>query len=85
MAEAYHNKSGNLLTQHLDINMAEDKIDEEVFMDDSSIAIEDTENGSEDASKSGNIIPFIMERYKKADDNIEVIERGTMYNIREML
>ena len=55
--------------------MAEDKIDEEVFMDDSSIAIEDTENGSEDASKSGNIIPFIMERYKKADDYREQDEQ----------
>ena len=27
----------------------------------------------------------VMSDYKKADDNIEVIERGTMYNIREML
>ena len=48
--------------------MAEDNIDEEVFMDDSSIAIEDTEVDSQDDYNSSNIIPYIMDRYKKADD-----------------
>ena len=27
----------------------------------------------------------VMSDYKKSDDNTEVIEKGTMYNIREML
>jgi len=48
--------------------MAEDNINEEVFMDDSTIAVEDTEVGSEDDYNSSNIIPFIMYRYKKAED-----------------
>ena len=55
--------------------MAEDNIDEEVFMDDSSIAIEDTDTDSEDDYNSANIIPFIMDRYKKADDYREQDEQ----------
>ena len=55
--------------------MAEDNIDEEVFMDDTSIAIEDTEVDSEDDYNSSNIIPYIMDRYKKADDYREQDER----------
>ena len=55
--------------------MAEDNINEEVFMDDSTIAVEDTEVGSEDDYNSSNIIPFIMDRYKKADDYREQDEQ----------
>ena len=55
--------------------MAEDNIDEEVFMDDSSIAIEDTEVDSQDDYNSSNIIPYIMDRYKKADDYREQDEQ----------
>ena len=55
--------------------MAEDNIDEEVFMDDSSIAVEDTEKDSQDDYNSSNIIPYIMDRYKKADDYREQDEQ----------
>tara|TARA_B100001094_G_scaffold150875_1_gene146074 strand:- start:299 stop:2470 length:2172 start_codon:yes stop_codon:yes gene_type:complete len=56
----------------LDINMAE----EEIMMDDTSIAIDDVaEEGGQDETKSYNIIPFIMDRYKKADDYREQDEQ----------
>jgi hypothetical protein len=50
-------------------------IDEEIFIDDSSVSLEDSDNGTEDEYKSGNIIPFIMERYKRADDYREQDEQ----------
>ena len=50
--------------------------EEEIMMDDTSIAIEDVaEEGGQDETKSYNIIPFIMDRYKKADDYREQDER----------
>ena len=50
--------------------------EEEIMMDDTSIAIDDvTEEGGQDESKSYNIIPFIMDRYKKADDYREQDEQ----------
>jgi len=40
--------------------------EEEIMMDDTSIAIDDVaEEGGQDETKSYNIIPFIMDRYKK--------------------
>ena len=45
-------------------------------MDDTSIAIDDVaEEGGQDETKSYNIIPFIMDRYKKADDYREQDEQ----------
>jgi len=55
----------------LDINMAE----EEIMMDDSSIAVDDVTKDGTDDTKSHNIIPFIMDRYKKADDYREQDEQ----------
>ena len=50
--------------------------EEEIMMDDTSIAIDDVaEEGGQDESKSYNIIPFIMDRYKKADDYREQDEQ----------
>ena len=50
--------------------------EEEIMMDDTSIAIDDVaEEGGQDESKSYNIIPFIMDRYKKAEDYREQDER----------
>ena len=50
--------------------------EEEIMMDDTSIAIDDVaEEGGQDETKSYNIIPFIMDRYKKADDYREQDER----------
>ena len=50
--------------------------EEETMMDDTSIAIDDVaEEGGQDESKSYNIIPFIMDRYKKAEDYREQDER----------
>jgi len=50
--------------------------EEEIMMDDTSIAIEDVaEEGGQDETKSYNIIPFIMDRYKKADDYREQDEQ----------
>jgi hypothetical protein len=46
------------------------------MMDDTSIAIDDVaEEGGQDETKSYNIIPFIMDRYKKADDYREQDEQ----------
>ena len=44
--------------------------EEEIMMDDDSIAVDDVAEEGEDRlqTKSYNIIPFIMDRYKKADD-----------------
>ena len=39
--------------------------DEEIMMDDASIAVDDIEKEGVDETKSYNIIPFIMDRYKK--------------------
>ena len=50
--------------------------EEEIMMDDTSIAIDDVaEEGGQDETKSYNIIPFIMDRYKKADDYREQDEQ----------
>ena len=50
--------------------------EEETMMDDTSIVIDDiAEEGGQDETKSYNIIPFIMDRYKKADDYREQDER----------
>ena len=50
--------------------------EEDIMMDDTSIAIEDiAEKGGQDETKSYNIIPFIMDRYKKADDYREQDEQ----------
>ena len=50
--------------------------EEDIMMDDTSIAIDDIEEeGGFDETKSYNIIPFIMERYKKADDYREQDEQ----------
>jgi hypothetical protein len=50
-------------------------IDEEVFMDDSSIALDDSNKDSPEEYQTVNIIPFIMERYKRADDYREQDEQ----------
>ena len=42
--------------------------EEDIMMDDSSIAVDDITEEGVDNTKSHNIIPFIMDRYKKADD-----------------
>jgi len=50
--------------------------EEEIMIDDTSIAIDDVaEEGGQDETKSYNIIPFIMDRYKKADDYREQDEQ----------
>ena len=49
--------------------------DEEIMMDDASIAVDDIEKEGVDETKSYNIIPFIMDRYKKADDYREQDEQ----------
>jgi len=50
--------------------------EEEIMMDDTSIAIDDVaEEDGQDETKSYNIIPFIMDRYKKADDYREQDEQ----------
>ena len=50
--------------------------EEEIMMDDTTIAIDDVaEEGGQDETKSYNIIPFIMDRYKKADDYREQDEQ----------
>jgi hypothetical protein len=55
----------------LDINMAE----EEIIMEDTSISVDDITEDGVDETKSYNIIPFIMDRYKKADDYREQDEQ----------
>jgi len=45
--------------------MAEDN---EVFIEDDAVVLEDTENSVEEDSQTANIIPFIMERYHRAED-----------------
>jgi len=49
--------------------------EEEIMMDDSSIAVDDVTKDGTDDTKSHNIIPFIMDRYKKADDYREQDEQ----------
>ena len=49
--------------------------EEEIMMDDSSIAVDDIAKDGVDETKSYNIIPFIMDRYKKADDYREQDEQ----------
>ena len=49
--------------------------DEEIMMDDQAIAVDDVTASGEDKTKSHNIIPFIMDRYKKADDYREQDEQ----------
>ena len=53
--------------------MAEEE--EDIMMDDSSIAVDDITEEGVDNTKSHNIIPFIMDRYKKADDYREQDEQ----------
>tara|TARA_R100001443_G_scaffold13296_1_gene23218 strand:+ start:134 stop:2272 length:2139 start_codon:yes stop_codon:yes gene_type:complete len=45
--------------------MAEDN---EVFIEDDAIALEDTENSTEEDTDTSNIIPFVMQRYSRAED-----------------
>jgi hypothetical protein len=45
--------------------MAEDN---EVFIEDDAIILEDTENSTENDSGTNNIISYIMERYRKSED-----------------
>jgi len=45
--------------------MAEDN---EVFIEDDAVILEDTENSVEEDADTSNIIPFIMERYNRAED-----------------
>ena len=45
--------------------MAEDN---EVFIEDDAIILEDTENSTEDDAGTDNIISYIMERYRKSED-----------------
>ena len=45
--------------------MAEDN---EVFIEDEVIVLEDSEESDVDDLNASKIIPFIMERYNKADD-----------------
>ena len=44
--------------------MAED----EIMIEDDAIALEDTEDTTVEDAEVSNIIPFIRERYKRADD-----------------
>jgi hypothetical protein len=45
--------------------MAEDN---EVFIEDDAIILEDTENSTEDDAGTDNIISYVMERYRKSED-----------------
>ena len=45
--------------------MAEDN---EVFIEDDAIVLEDTENSTEEDTDTSNIIPFVMQRYSRAED-----------------
>ena len=45
--------------------MAEDN---EVFIEDDAIVLEDTENSTQDDAGTNNIISYIMERYRKSED-----------------
>ena len=49
--------------------------EEDIMMDDTSIAVDDVAKEGVDETKSYNIIPFIMDRYKKADDYREQDEQ----------
>ena len=49
--------------------------EEEVIMEDTSISVDDITEDGVDETKSYNIIPFIMDRYKKADDYREQDEQ----------
>src|SRR6056300_245874 len=45
--------------------MAEDN---EVFIEDDAVVLEDTDNSVEEDADTSKIIPFIMERYNRAED-----------------
>jgi len=49
--------------------------EEEINIDDNIIAVDDVDDTTEDATKSSNIIPLIMNRYKRADDYREQDEQ----------
>jgi len=49
--------------------------EEEIIMEDTSISVDDITEDGVDETKSYNIIPFIMDRYKKADDYREQDEQ----------
>ena len=49
--------------------------EEEIDIENEAVAIEDVAEESEDTTNSGNIIPFVMERYKRADDYREQDEQ----------
>jgi len=58
----------------LDINMAEDD-NNEITMDDQVISVEDVASDEPDPTQSTNMISFIMDRYKRADDYREQDEQ----------
>ena len=45
--------------------MAEDN---EVFIEDDAVVLEDTDNSVEEDADTSKIIPFIMERYNRAEN-----------------
>ena len=49
--------------------------EEDIMMEDLAIAVDDIAEEGVDNTKSYNIIPFIMDRYKKADDYREQDEQ----------
>ena len=49
--------------------------EEEIDIENEVVAIEDVAKDSEDSTNSNNIIPFVMERYKRADDYREQDEQ----------
>ena len=40
----------------------------DIFIEDDSIALEDTDNSVEEDADTSKIIPFIMERYNRSED-----------------
>ena len=45
--------------------MAEDN---EVFIEDDAVVLDDTENSTEEDKDTDNIIPFVMQRFNRAED-----------------
>jgi len=55
---------------------------DEIFIEDDSIALEDTENSDVEDSGASKIIPFIMERYKRSEDYREQDEQRWLKSYR---
>ncbi len=55
---------------------------DEIFIEDDSIALEDTENSDVEDYGASKIIPFIMERYKRSEDYREQDEQRWLKSYR---